>query len=125
MESLVKSFVIGSSAFITIPYLVHASKLSKNVWNFNFKEYSVVMPLYFGFMTILANIIRKEFNISLFISIIIIAVISMMFTATMIKTFKHNILIVYPEEWDIYWSKFILAYIFTYSIIFLLEKYLS
>ena len=121
---LVKSFAIGSSAFVTLPRLIGNTYVPKEVRNYSYKEYSIVAPLYFGFMAVVANILRTQSNITLLTSIIIVYIIGSIATFPIIRFIPlYNFT---PEKWRLYMIKssiFINA--FTFGTIFLLEKYLA
>lgn len=124
MESLVKSFVIGSSAFITVPKLIRVGKIPKESWNWNYEDYSLFMPISYGLVAVAANITRSQFSMSIFTSIFILYIIVGITQYVVIRKFKfYNYT---PEQWRKYFIRItILNHGIFYFIIFLLEKYLN
>jgi hypothetical protein len=64
MQGLLRSFIIGSSAFIFVPFYFAVAKNPEN--NINLNTYAVIAALYFGFMNTLATFIGHKYNLSLF-----------------------------------------------------------
>lgn len=83
---LVKSFVIGSSAPIFVPFSAGVEIMDDK--NFSSKGYPIVASLYFGFMNTLATIIGKVWNISIFQRLFIINMFSIIFIISWITINK-------------------------------------
>ena len=72
MEYL-KAFTIGSSGLVLFPFLSSISRDKR----FEFKKHlSLILPFYYGFMSMLVIFIKKTYKLSLEVSIMIVFVIS-------------------------------------------------
>ncbi len=124
MESLIKSFVIGSSAFVTLPRLVPAIFVPKDVSNYSYKNLSIVIPIWFGFMAVMANLLRTGLDIPLLTSIIIIGIIGIIIAVSFTRWMPlYNFS---PQKWKLYYIRTgIISLGISYATIYLLEKYLK
>ena len=74
MNNLLKSFVIGSSAAIFVPFYIYVSIIPES--KINLKTYAIKAALYFGIMNMLATFLGKKYNLSLFQRLLLITIIS-------------------------------------------------
>ena len=114
-----RDFIIGSSILVIFPFYYGTYY---NKWRtYSYYDYTIVAPLWFGFLNILSLIIAEKFNLSKrlrFLTISIISLLSIYFIAQFYydKTQK--------EWYDYYLNQFI-RYMITWNIIiFYLDKYI-
>jgi ABC-type uncharacterized transport system permease subunit len=120
---LLKSFIIGSSAPVTIPILLKVSRMNKDKWNWNYIDYSMSMPIGFGGAAVVATILRNKFNISILISTLIVFLISLLIGYAVIRGIPmYNFT---QKEWEAYTPRFLSLYIISFTTIFLLEYMLN
>lgn len=74
-----KAFTIGSSSLTWFQHILLVSLLDKNEFDYSIKDYSIIAPLYFGFMTMFSEYLRQNFKISLSKSLFITSIISIIF----------------------------------------------
>ena len=71
-----KAFVIGTAGPVWFQHIALLSLRDKNEYDYSFKVYSIIAPIYYGLMTMLALYIGKTFNLSLSMRLFIISIIS-------------------------------------------------
>ena len=71
-----KAFVIGTAGPVWIQHIALLSLRNKNEYDYSFKAYSIIAPIYYGLMTMFALYIGKIFNLSLSKRLFIISIIS-------------------------------------------------
>ena len=60
-----KSFVIGSSGPVFTQHLALLTLVNQDYYDYSFKVYSMLAPLYYGVMTMFALYFRNRFGLSL------------------------------------------------------------
>ena len=78
-----RSFAIGTSGIVSFQHLAALALKDKNYYDFSFKLYSIVAPIYFGLMAILSTYLRKSNNWSLEKSLFITSIISIVFVVSL------------------------------------------
>lgn len=63
-SSYLRAFVIGSSFMVIFPHLLAVANLDERDINYTYKEYSLIAPLYYGFMNMLSLYISFIFKLS-------------------------------------------------------------
>ena len=71
-----KAFTIGTSGPVWFLHMISLSLVDDKYYDFPYKEYSLNLPIYYGIFSILSIIIKKEFNLSLSMSLFITSIIS-------------------------------------------------
>ena len=121
-----KSFVIGSCAFATVPWIWSQALLRKkeNVVNYDYYSYSWQMPIRRGLCNIFSLFISDIFSLSLrnrFIVITFIDWILTLITNIFYNTYNYN-----HKEWINYGINLFIKYLVWWNIIiYNLEKYIS
>jgi hypothetical protein len=124
MGSFLKSFVIGSNAFVTVPKLLGVSKFTQNVdKKYTYEDYSIFMPISYGLVAVSANLMRQKLNISLFNSIFILYILFGITQYILVRKWKvYNFT---PKQWKKYFvTTTIISHALVYGVIYLLEKYI-
>ncbi len=81
-KDIIKSFVIGSSAVIFVPFYIAVTNTPES--RIDLKIYAVTASIYFGTMNVLATIIGKVFDLTLFQRLVVIDIISILIVWTLI-----------------------------------------
>lgn len=81
-HSLLKSFVIGSSALIFAPFAMFVLLVNKK--GINHKIYPIEAAIYFGTMNMLATFLRIKFGFSLWNSLVLVDALSIIMVSTLI-----------------------------------------
>jgi len=122
--SLLKSFIIGSSVFIYLPFLYRVSNIPNNIKNYSYITYSFIAPIFFGSMSTIATILQHNFSISLFYSLLIVMIISILFVLSSVTTLNlYNFTT--NQQWLLYSSRLIIFYSIAYSTIYFITKLLD
>lgn len=120
-----KEFVIGSSAFATIPWLWSQSFLREkvNTVNYDYYDFTLYMPLRRGLWNVASLIIAEYFGLSLRTRFIVITIIDWIITIIAVKIFNKY---TYDnKEWNEYYRNlFIKLVIYWNFVIYNLEKYI-
>nr|QBK87544.1 MAG: hypothetical protein LCMAC201_04550 [Marseillevirus LCMAC201] len=117
----IKSFVIGSSVLIVLPFYIAVMIIPERT--FSLETYPIKVALYFGFMNILALLLGKLFNISLFKRLLLISFISV---AIILGAITCNRAYIFEsrKRWWLQYLLVVAGHFFTYLvIIYYLEKY--
>lgn len=83
MIDYLKAFIIGTSGPVYIQHLALLALRDTNYADYPFKEYSLVAPLYYGLMSMLALYLGNTFGFSLQKRLFIISIISICFVVTL------------------------------------------
>mgnify|MGYP003325366268 CR=1 FL=1 len=75
MEYL-KAFTIGTSGLVLFQHLAPLSLVDIDYYDYSYKAYSIVLPIYYGLWSMFALFIKNKFNISLRLSLFIISILS-------------------------------------------------
>ena len=117
-----KQFIIGSSYLVFFPFF-YSVKNNQPKKTYNYYDYTLVSPLWFGIWNIISLIIAENLNLTLnqrFIVISIISSLSIMIIATYLKSYNFT-----KKEWKKYYIYIFLKYMFVWNIIILnIEKYI-
>lgn len=117
--SLVKSFIVGSSAPVFLPILFRVSRANEGVYNYSYKSYSVIAPLFYGGTSVLITLAKKYFSSSLINTVIVVAILSVIYVIFMeqaadLYNFTKN------KEWHKWASRLLMfhsmSYIFMYNL---------
>lgn len=76
MSDLIKSFVIGSSALIFVPFYIGVSLIPQN--EIDLQTYAIKVALYFGTMNALATYVGKKYDLSLIQRLKLVTTISIL-----------------------------------------------
>ena len=114
-----KSFIIGSSLPVTISFLLGVMK-SKHK-NYSYESYSLMAPIYFGLMNILALYLSKKYEWSLKQRLLYISILSAILVPSLawfIQSYDMNI-----YKWVKYVVRVMINHLITYNlIIYFLEQ---
>ena len=123
MEYL-KAFTIGTSGPVWVQHIALLALADENYYDYSFKGYSLVAPIYYGLMTMLALFLGKIFNWSLQKRLLITSIISIilvLFLGYMIKAYNYS-----PKEQVKNVIDHILRHLVAFNlIIYNLTKYFS
>ena len=125
-----KSFIIGSSGPVIFQHLALLALADKNYYDYSYKIYSLVPPLYYGFMTMLALFLGKTFGLSLRLRLFITSIISILFVFLFNYFYSRHHYKPYKEynkkEWLSYILKHSARHLVAFNIIvYFLEDYFS
>ncbi len=125
-----KSFVIGSSGPVFTQHLALLTLVNQDYYDYSFKVYSMLAPLYYGVMTMFALYFRNRFGLSLRLSLFIISIISIIFITSMSYFFGSKLYKPYKEYDNKGWISYILRngarHLVAFNIIiYFLEEYFS
>lgn len=119
-----RSFIIGSSIFTTIPFYLAISKVPDGIRNYSYADYSMIAPIYLGLVNMLSLYISNKYNLTMrqrYLLIGIAAPIFIIFVARAMGTYRFT-----DVEWNKYYFRVILHYFFVFNIIvYSLESYLQ
>ena len=120
-----KSFVIGSCAFATMPWMWSQSFLRKkeNTVNYDYYDFSLYMPMRRGLWNVASLIMAEYFGLSLRTRFIVITIIDWIMTILSVKIlnkYTYN-----DKEWMEYYRNLFIKYVIYWNlIIYNLEKYI-
>ena len=120
-----KSFVIGSCAFATMPWMWSQSFLRKkeNTVNYDYYDFSLYMPMRRGLWNVASLIMAEYFGLSLRTRFIVITIIDWIMTILSVKIlnkYTYN-----NKEWMEYYRNLFIKYVIYWNlIIYNLEKYI-
>ena len=126
MNGYLKSFVIGASLPVMLPYLLGLLLLDDKYKNYPhkyFEAYVIIAPLYFGVLNVLSLYFAKQYDWTLKERMLYAGIFSGIFVTTLVRLLSvYN----YDQfEWMIYHTRHVIAHILTFVIImYLLEKYI-
>ena len=78
-----KAFTIGTSGPVTFLHMGSLALADENYYNYSIKTYSLIAPIYYGLMAMLALYIGKEFDLSLHKRLFITSIISICFIVSL------------------------------------------
>jgi hypothetical protein len=116
-----KQFIIGSSylVFVSFYYAVQNNQPKKN---YDYYDYTLVAPVWFGLWNVLSLIIAESLGLSTehrFLLISILSSFSIMTIATHLKSYNFT-----KKEWNDYYLHIFLKYLVTWNfVIYNLEKF--
>ncbi len=114
MSQLLKSFIIGASPFIFVPFYIGVTNIPENI--INLKTYPVKASLYFGFMNMLSAYYGMKVGLSLrqrllWITMISIIMIWIIITVTKPYDFKTQ------QRWILQYIITAMAHVITFMFI--------
>lgn len=121
MNEYLRSFVIGSSLPVFLPFFLRVMNINDLLKNYSFSAYSIIAPLYFGLINMISQIISNKWEWDLGKRLIITGIISPIIVFIFAKlTNSYN----FPQqEWFQYFIRIFLAHFLTFNItIHFLEK---
>lgn len=125
---LLKSFIIGSSAPIFLPILYRVSKLPEDRYNYNYKDYSVIAPVFYGSVSVLVLLLTKYLksylpgaNMALFYSILIVAIISIIHIIY-VEKIVHPYNFTKERDWYRWMAQIIVFYSTSYLFMYNFHK---
>lgn len=95
-----RAFVIGSSFLVVLPHLFAVSRLDESKLNYTYKQYSFVVPMYYGLMNALSLYIALTFDLTNTIRYLLIGSISPLLVISFsyfMKTYRYE-----GSEWATY-----------------------
>lgn len=119
-DGYIKSFVIGSSIFVFMHFYLSVQKGDPKKMNYTFEQYSIVAPLYLGFMNMASLFLGKTYELSLRTRLFYMSIMSPLFVFC-ISYFSGTYNFT-KKEWIRYGAWILLKHMFTYNVlIYLLE----
>lgn len=116
---MLSAFIAGSSAPVFLPFLYSVSQIPDEV-NFSYTYYAMLAPLYFGATSTLAAVLRS-LGMSLFSSLLLVAIASALFVLYLVKTYRLYTFI--DWRWKEYVVQLIIRHAVAYMTIFAIIKY--
>lgn len=121
-----KAFTIGTSGIVIFPHIFTVSNIT--TFDFSFKSYSLIAPIYFGIMSMLALYISKRNKISLQLGLFLTSILSIIIVVSLNYFVLSNVYSPYKNFDRKGWQKYILGngllHLFAFNVsIYLLEKY--
>jgi hypothetical protein len=114
MSKCLRSFVIGSSFPVFVLWFLKYQQISKKTWTY--ESATIINPLYFGTMNLLAYYLGKKYNWSLRKRLIIISFLSSLIICTLTTSYNFygfNKL----SQYLWYYLKVSFFHFFTYNVI--------
>lgn len=129
MEYL-KAFTIGTSGPVWFQHMASLALVNKNYYDYSFKAYSLIAPIYYGFMTMFALYIGKTLNLSLSKRLFITSIISICFVTLLMYFVSRKYYKPYKnyttKEWLLYILRNGSRHIINFNlIIYYFTKYFS
>ena len=78
-----KSFTIGTSGPVFFPHIALLSLKDENFYDYSFKTYSLLGPIYYGLMNMLSVYLGKIFHLSLQLRLFFISILSILFIVSL------------------------------------------
>lgn len=123
MNGYLRSFVIGSSFPVFVLWFISVSQVTNKTYSYEL--YSILNPLYFGLMNMLAYHLGKIYDWSLRKRLFIISIVSAAFVSTLTITnnpYGYKTI----KQYVTYVEHILLWHFITYNvIIYWLEKHVS
>jgi hypothetical protein len=116
-----RAFVIGSSAFVILPYFYAVSRFKPEKFNFDYMPYTFLAPIGLGLVNMYSLLIAKIFNISTKIRFLLTSIITP--TLVLLMVFLLNIYNYTVNEWIEHIIKLYLLYFIVFNgIVYTLDK---
>jgi len=114
---MLKEFIVGSSAFVFLPFFLSVRNLNPNDKNYSYADYTIVAPLYLGLMNLCGSILFHSspyrFILTGLLSGVIVSII-----ATLLNSYNYT-----SDQWKQYYIHIIFKHVITFGIIVnLLER---
>ena len=110
-----RAFVIGSSAFMILPFFYAVSKFKKQIFNFNYVDYTLIAPIGLGLMNVGSLILAQIFLLTSFYRFLltsIIAPIILLTTVHVLKIYNYT-----RAQWNNHIIKTFVVYFFMVNIV--------
>lgn len=125
-----RSFTIGSSGPVFLQHLALLSLVPEGSFGFSYKFYSIILPLYYGLMNVLALRLGKSYNLSLGTRLFVISIISIVFVVNLNYNFSRKHYKPYKDydrnEWIRYIFRNGARHLVVFNlIVYFFEKYFS
>ena len=106
---MIKEFIVGSSWLVFLHFFLSVKKISPQVRNYFYEDYTIVAPLYLGLMNVLGKYLFKtnRFLYTGLLSGLIVAIFN-----TINRSYNFS-----PEQWSIYYLYIIAKHVLTFYII--------
>lgn len=118
----IRSFIIGSSAFVVFPFYYIVGTIPQNQRNYSYRNYTFIAPLFLGTMNSLSLFMGNHYNLTLRQRLFIISIISSISViafAYLSKSCDYA-----KEQWIRYAFSIIIHHFFAYNItMYLLEGF--
>ena len=119
-SSVLKSFILGSSAVVFVPFYIAVLSIPES--KINLKTYAILAALYFGTMNALAAILRAAFGLSLWNSLLFVTILSILIVSITI-TIKKPYDFQTKERWLLQYLFIAIGHSFAYLVlIYNMEK---
>ena len=108
----IKLFVVGSSLPVVLPFYISVAGIQQKTYSY--ETYSIVAPLYFGCMNMLAGYLSKQVGIVkayLYTTVLSICTVCSIVFVTDTYSFQT------PEEWIRYVARISMFHTFTYMVV--------
>ena len=116
-----KSFIIASSFPIFFTFFLKVASIDDSIKNYSYETYTIIAPLYFGIMNVLATILQNKTNLSKKDIYFYFGIVSPLIVITFAKLSKsYNFT---KEEWMKYSVRLFIKHFLIYRIcIYFLEN---
>lgn len=123
MDNILKSFIIGSSFPVILPFFYVVSNIPTHLRNYSYFTYTWVAPLYLGIINVLATLIGQKWGLSLRQRYLLVGPLSGLLVgwlATMFETYNYD-----RQEWVKYYLRIIFNHLLIFNtVIYFLEKWI-
>lgn len=125
MENILKEFIVGSSYFVVLPFYISVMNLQSSTKNYSYEKYTLLAPVYLGFMNIISGILQRKFNLTDRKRYVLIGLVSPIIVIAFAKfTDSYNF---NKEEWINYSLKLIAKHFLIFNFVvyylnFIFEK---
>lgn len=85
-KNLLKSFIIGASPFVFIPFYLGLNLIPEK--NIDMKTYAILTSLYFGILNMLATYIGEKYHLTLKQRLGLITIVSILIIWSILAVFK-------------------------------------
>ena len=117
-----RAFVIGSSAFIILPFFYEVSNFDPNKFNYNYVSYTFVAPIGLGLMNVVSLFLATQLNFSKRIRFLLTSLIAPTIVLTFVRL--NDIYNYTLEEWlNHIFKTYMFYFIIVNVILYGLDKY--
>lgn len=110
-----KAFVVGSSFVTLLHFFLSVMKISEEVRNYSYEDYTLIAPLYLGLMNMFGLWLARQLGLTGEWRYLLIGLISGLIVATIATVSKsYNFT---PDRWAKYYTYIVLKHIATYFLI--------
>ncbi len=108
-KELLKRFIIGSSFPVFVSFFLKVQTIPDSIKNYTYQQYTIIAPIYLGFMNVLAGFFNKKYR---YLLIGIISPTGVCLYSYMNKTYNFN-----NKEWINYFIRIYIKHFITFNII--------